>query len=37
LTAQSPAVNESGIAAESAGTEAGDRRYVDDTDLFCFR
>ena len=33
--AKSTAVNESGIAAESAATEAGGGQYADVTDLFC--
>ncbi|MCX2933573.1 acyltransferase family protein [Mycobacterium sp. CVI_P3] len=33
--ARSAAVNESGIAAEAAATEAGGGQYVDTTDLFC--
>ncbi len=33
--ARSTAVNEDGIAAEAAATEAGGGRYVDTTDLFC--
>jgi hypothetical protein len=32
---RSTAVNESGIAAESAATESGGGRYVDLTNLFC--
>jgi len=32
---RSTAVNESGIAAEAAATEAGGGQYVDVTDLFC--
>jgi hypothetical protein len=30
-----PAVNESGIAAESAATKAGGGQYADITELFC--
>ena len=33
--ARATAVNESGIAAEAAATEAGGGEYVDTTDLFC--
>ncbi|TGD83976.1 acyltransferase [Mycolicibacterium sp. CH28] len=33
--ARSTAVNESGIAAESAATKAGGGQYADTTDLFC--
>jgi peptidoglycan/LPS O-acetylase OafA/YrhL len=32
---RSKAVNESGIAAEAAATEAGGGQYIDTTDLFC--
>ena len=32
---RSTAVNESGIAAESAATKAGGGQYADVTDLFC--
>jgi hypothetical protein len=35
LQPRSTAVNESGIAAESAATKAGGGQYVDVTDLFC--